>query len=617
MMKPAILRSVGRSLVRGAVFNTAVALSLSLLLASWSAGGEPAATAAPTLANSAGATTELAAQAAQTVSNQTAAESKSSNSKSKRQAAFESLQRFDCRNAILRIVPQIIADAKKPLKDKKNALALAQDLEFISKALYLDENEIAAAQMQEMVVALCPEQERFKAILGDYLARAGRPDEAAKILEGVKPDEKTDGTMLKMVIQNKTRNFDPRSAKELAERFKDRADLKDDPWFQAIRARAWVKSGLNKTAAKLLRLAARIEKSEYSKNLWLAAVSSFEGHPEESKRSLALAAKALPNDPLWRVDVAAIDAGQDADDSFDMLLEALRCDRFCSRGFTAYAKRMVNEHRFNRAQSCLDYLGRVKPASAEMHFERARLLKVQGKLKEAIEEFERGIKLQPHTAPAYIDAATIYSDLKDPNGAEKVLIEGTKQTPNTPRIWLALGNHDMKEGKFDESAAAYKKALSLAPQPLVDANVLVKNEFGIAHARLASLAYVRGNRAVALNEALTFNQLKIILDVPGLSAVHLRPGRLSAEAPKLAAARDEWESTILADALFECKDFDNAAKEYRKALAVHADDSDLHSYLLNVLADKGDWSAAASEDLNLSNSIIKDLPKKIGGLFHK
>ncbi|HEY9757384.1 MAG TPA: tetratricopeptide repeat protein [Oculatellaceae cyanobacterium] len=605
-----------------------VALSLSALFvaghAEFGAIASPSASATPNAPSASarnsisdsggpGLKTEQAAQVAQSPSDR---KSENSSSKSARQQAFESLQRFDSRSAILSIVPQIIADAKRPLKDKENALRLAQDLEYISKALYFDENETAAAQVQEMSVALCPEQERFKAILGDYLSRAGRPAEAAKILAEAKPDEKTDATMLKMMIQYKTRNSDNRGAKALAEKYKDRADLKDDPWFQSIRARAWLKSGLNKMAAKILRQAAEKEKNEYNRHLWLAAVSSFEGHPATSKDDLDLAAKALPGDPLWRVDVAAINAGKDADESFERLLEALRCDRLCSRGYVAYTRRMNGEHHFDRALSSIDYVGRLKPGSAEVHFERARVLKAQEKFKESAAEFAEGLKLQPCSAMACLDLATVFGDLKDPDNALKTLLKATKQIPNNPRIWLALGHFYAKEGKLDESEAAYKQCLTLVPQPIADANVLMKNEVGVAHAHLASIYYRRGDRPAALREAATFNELKVVLELPGLSAVHLRPGRLPTTPSKLEAERQEHEAVLLADALFESKNFDDSAKEYRKAIAIHPDDSDLHSYLLNALAEKGDWGAAAGEDLNLSNSILKELPKNLGGFFH-
>lgn len=619
-MNPDELKSAGRGLRnRGIYFNATHALSLSVLFVALFAIASPSAPSAPTSpsarssdSDGAGPAAEQAVRAAQSPSGR---KPENSNSKSARQQAFESLQRFDSRNAILSIVPQIIADAKKPLKDKKNALRLAQDLEYISKALYFDENETAAAQVQEMSVALSPEQESLKAILGDYLSRAGRPGEAARILAETKPDEKTDATMLKMMIQYKTRNSDNRGAKELAEKYKDRADLKDDPWFQSIRARAWLKSGLNKAAAKILRRAAEKEKNEYSRHLWLAAVSSFEGHPETSKDDLELAAKALPGDPLWRVDVAATNAGKDADESFERLLEALRCDRLCSRGYVAYTRRMIGEHHFDRALSSIDYVGHLKPGSAEVHFERARVLKAQEKFQESAAEFAEGLKLQPCSAMAYLDLATVFGDLKDPDNALKTLLKATKQIPNNPRVWLALGHFYTKEGKLDESEAAYKQCLIVAPEPIADANVLIKNEIGVAHAHLASIDYRHGDRPAALREAATFNQLKVVLELPGLAAVHLRPGRLPTTPPKLDAERQEHEAVLLADALFESKDFDDSAKEYRKAIAIHSDAPDLHSYLLNALAEKGDWGAAAGEDLNLSNSILKQLPKNLGGFF--
>jgi cytochrome c-type biogenesis protein CcmH/NrfG len=66
----------------------------------------------------------------------------------------------------------------------------------------------------------------------------------------------------------------------------------------------------------------------------------------------------------------------------------------------------------------------------------------------------------------------------------------------------------------------------------------------------------------------------------------------------------------------QCKDYKDAVLEYRKAAALDPENSDLHSYLLNAITESGDWTAAAEEDFHLSDSLMRQLPKKIGGFFH-
>ncbi len=540
---------------------------------------------------------------------------KSSHRQSAREASFTYLQKLDSRNAILKIVPQLIADARKPLKDKANAARLAFDLQYVSKALMFDENDIAATQIQRIAADLCPENATNRALLGDYAIRAGQPEEAAKIFSAVDTSDKADLYAIVLLAQYKVRCSDADGARVLLERFADRDDAKKSPWFQSVRARAWLKCGLNKTAAKFMRDAAELEGSGYCKHLWLGAAAAFDTKPADSRKEIEAAGKVLPDDPLWHVDLYSTLPKDDAS-KYQNLVDALASGRLYARAYYLNVQYLQSHSQFEQAKKCLDYLARLKPTSADACFTRGRLLRAEGKLQEALAATEEGLKRNPHLAQAYIEESQIYTELKQPEKSDAVIVKMTEMCPHYPRSWQLLGHSFMRRNMLDEAQNAYLKALASMPDKYDEGSVLVKNDVGTIHARLADINYRREKRAEAIDDAEQFNRYKLVLDLPAeLSVIHLRPGRLQ-EKLTLQKEIKISEHVKLADALLEAKDFDNAAIEYRKAIAIDGDNADLHSYLLNVLTEKGDWGGAAGEDLHLSNTLVQHLPKTIDGLLH-
>ena len=532
-----------------------------------------------------------------------------------REASYNYLRKLDSRNAILKIVPQLIADARKPLKDKVNAARLAHDLEYVSKALLFDENEIAAAQVQEIAVGLCPDEVPLKAQLADYLGRAGRPQEADKIFSGADLSDKADGTMIKMLAQYKSRCGDANGGRLLLERFAGREDLKNDPWFQAIRGRTWLKCGLNKRAATILRKAADLESNKYCQHLWLGAAEALASKSTAAENEIEAASKVLPDDPLWRIDMYSITSNKDAK-SYQYLVDALSAVRLCSRGFYTNAYYLQSHGQFEQARKCLAYVTRFRPQSSELCFARARLCRAEGKPTEAIAAYEEGFKRNPYACHAYLEESALCTEAKQPEKAFQILLLETKMCPHYLRGWQLLGNEFMLKNNLEEAQKCYLKAVSCAPDNFEEGNILIKNDVGALYARLADIDYRKQKRAEAIVEAARFNHLKLVLDLgAALSVIHLRPGRLE-DKIVLQKEKQVREYTLLADALVEAKDYDNAMIEYRKAIALDANDPDLHSYLLNVLTEKGDWGAAAGEDLHLSNSLVQQMPKSIDGFFH-
>jgi tetratricopeptide (TPR) repeat protein len=538
----------------------------------------------------------------------------------RRGLAYQSLTRLECQQAILKMIPVVIADARKPLKTKGNAIRLAADLQFLAKALALDENDTAAAQVERMALQLDPENEEYKAILADLLARDGQAAEATQIFSTFAIKDDTNPMVLKMLALQKLRITDPQSALTLLERFAQREDTKKDAWFQVLKARAWLRSGFNKRAAPLFQNAADLTQSEYCKQIWqaIAAHLSSDEDTEKAKilRHLKAAGESLPTDPVWQANISAELAHSDLNASREHLFVALASKRCYSRALIANATYLQSHGYFDHAKKCLDYYAKLRPTSSELHFSKARLARAEGRPAEAQIEYARGLELNPYSGQNYLELADICRDLKQSDQAAAIFKKVTVQCPNFLQGWLKYGESLEQQGSTQQAAAAYLHALTIVPTLIEEENIVFKDEVGSFYAHLATISYKQGKRPEALAYAQKFNHFKILLDLPAsMRMLNMRPGRLT-EKPTLKKETSIQEGVLLADALMQCKDYKDAVLEYRKAAALDPENSDLHSYLLNAITESGDWTAAAEEDFHLSDSLMRQLPKKIGGFFH-
>jgi predicted Zn-dependent protease len=531
--------------------------------------------------------------------------------------SFECLNRLDSKNAILAMIPVIIADARQSLAVPVNAEKLARDLQYVSKAFLLDENELAAAQTERISVILCPKNKSYKALLADYLSRCGRAAEANEYFALFKQEDLLDPVILASLAQYKMRNADANSARLVLENASSRQEVKTDPWLQSMRARAWLRSGFNKRAAELFLSASELVRNDYCKNIWRANAYLMGSQWISARKSLIEAGRCLPDDPVWHSDLAQVGEKTDDRSHTEQLALSLSAPRVCTRAYVNYVHYAQTHGHLNWAHNCLRYISKLRPYSAELKFVEARLARAEKKTEEALLLFQQGIKLNPSYLNAYLDQANIYYALQQPDKALLSLIEATKMCPNSARGWQMLGDYWRQHRKQDDALACYRNALDKIPAQAAELNIVVKNEMAQLHADLACIYFNQGLLEKASQEATLFNKYKVILELPGhLNSIHFRPGRLNKKM-ELQSEEDIQQKVLLADALFETKNYKEAAALYTKAIAINGENPDLHSYLLYVLTESGDWNAALTEDFQLSNSLIRKIPGYIGDFLHQ
>jgi tetratricopeptide (TPR) repeat protein len=578
--------------------------------------------APPSLRTAAGRAAVAGAAATETVGKVGEAKSQTSPVQAR---SFASLEKLDCSRTILDILPLYAHDVRQPLREKRRAKHFVRDLLFIGIALQLDENEIAAAQVFSTAHFLEPDNIVVTAYLADSFSRSGRMEEATKLFAELTAKAKDDPTITRMRALNEIRKTNYLGAKNLIRALPKTGRFKGDDRLAVIEARSSLRMGLNKTTSDGFRQAAKLTSSEYCRLLWLGVAAAIEDKDAERIDYVTKAGAILPADPLWRNDLAAALSKKNNDGAFDQQEKAVKSLRMFSRSFYTFANMLLAESKTDQAVSCLEYVLLRRPRSAEAHFALARLERARKNKEKTLSLYSEGLALNPFAGYPRLELASYYTELGMDAQALEQVRQATTYCPNYLSTWRTLGDYMLKQKKFDESTKAYAHALTVIPQPLADLNVFSKHEVAQTHAGLGTIYYTKGDRANALTQSEAFNQLKFVPKLENMASwLHLRPDRMEAKDLEVKDSKDSLkkekelqEHVLLADMLLETKYYDDACKEYDKAIALNPDDSDLHSYLLNIYAESGKWSDALREDLSLSQSLVKKRAEDIGGAFKK
>src|SRR5258708_3721586 len=135
-------------------------------------------------------------------------------------------------------------------------------------------------------------------------------------------------------------------------------------------------------------------------------------------------------------------------------------------------------------------------ALSDEHNSRGIELADRGWLDEAIKEFKKAIDLDPHSAHAHDNLATVYAEKKLFRSAITQLKEVTRLEPDTFEAHLDLGICYAQKGFYAEAERAYDKARSLNGEDLLlNYNIAALN--ALWGRSQESIAYLR--RAMALD----------------------------------------------------------------------------------------------------------------------
>ncbi|MDR3343559.1 MAG: tetratricopeptide repeat protein [Treponema sp.] len=119
---------------------------------------------------------------------------------------------------------------------------------------------------------------------------------------------------------------------------------------------------------------------------------------------------------------------------------------------------------FKYALADMDAAKELNPGNYWIAIDRGNVLLDLKKKREALEEFNRAIQLDPNNFLAYVYSAGIKDDFKDYDGAEQDYIILARLRPDYYFGFEGVGMHHMRKGRWAEARDAFLEAYKQAPQ---------------------------------------------------------------------------------------------------------------------------------------------------------
>jgi tetratricopeptide (TPR) repeat protein len=205
-----------------------------------------------------------------------------------------------------------------------------------------------------------------------------------------------------------------------------------------------------------------------------------------------------------------------------------------------------------------------------------RVLAKQGRLSEAIAQFQKALELRPDAVGANSSLVAAFADLGRFDDAIESAREAAEFNPNCAELETNLGNALSRSGRIAEGIAHYRKALEIKP------------DYPDAEFNLGTELSKRGSLAEAIvhyRKALEWNPIRADVYV-NLGNVFARQGQL-AEA---TAARNN-----LGNVLWFAGRYDEAITEYAESLRNEPENAAVRVNLANALYQEGRLAEAVAQ----------------------
>jgi predicted O-linked N-acetylglucosamine transferase (SPINDLY family) len=263
--------------------------------------------------------------------------------------------------------------------------------------------------------------------------------------------------------------------------------------------------------------------------------------------------------------------------------------------------------------------------------EEGHVLEAEGKLDDAMQRYQKAIRLAPNPARAHLNRGNILLLQGDLQGALDAFSTAIKHQPDYAGAYYNIGNALLHDGKLDEAVANYRKALEIRPdyaEVHCSLGVALK-EFDQLDGAIASLRkalqinpdlieartnlgnilqhlYKHGSLLLANRnfDAAVASFRRILMIEPELADGHYNLGHALKELGQLDAAAACFHKTLEIDPdhalahlglgliLHECGQFLDAVASYRQAIRIKPDFSGAYNNLGIALQGLGQLDAA-------------------------
>ncbi len=529
---------------------------------------------------------------------------------------YDSLEAFRPDRALKTLARLRVTEAAGGLRTDKQRLRMTRLLLLAGEAFKLDENLPAARTAYYLAAHLSPGDSTAICSLANcerdlqhFAAEKSLNDQLEKL-----PSKSV--FVYKTLARHAAREHEYKRAIDYLKTAQALEGGNGDAHLQMFLAKIYIAQGCGVKSIEQLKRAAQCIHNPYSRELLLADACTLSLDDGGFEEHLLKAGKIYPYDPAWRVKLGNFYFCHAREkDGFDLLSEALKCKRFSSRAYASLAFYYSGIEHFDQALNTVQRLEQLLPPSSNLSDTKADIYKAKGDIEKAEKYYKEAIAQDAMFAKGYGSYAILLDEKKRYKEARDVMAGCIKSMPEFWRPRFIFASILLDAGDLKAAADQARAGLALLREPEDQLNLYARHQAGKGHAILGALYYSQGKFEEAAAEAKRFNQLKFEAKLPDLlKMVVIRPAKLKFD-DKLGL-KDAMTRAAVADMLLECGNLNGAASEYKKALAIAPNNTELHSYLLHVYSAKGDWSEAAKENIVLSQKIVNRMPASIGKWQH-
>ena len=370
--------------------------------------------------------------------------------------------------------------------------------------------------------------------VGDFYLRVGDGDSAVKeYKEGIAKDAKNKADYEKRVIEVLMRQGKQAEAAAYTDQI-----LKDNPKDPDAReveaAVALDKGDVARALPELQQVVAAAPNNPVAHyNLGRAFFRHNE--PEQARQHFARAIELRPQYTSARLALAEFQVGrQEFDAAVKSAQEILKYDPGNEPAKLIGSAALMGQRKFPESRAVLDQMLKANPSSSEAVFALGVLDLAQKNYKDAEQSFRRAYELNPSSPRGLLGVVETYMQQGMTDKAVQVLEAECAKAPARLDFRLALGDVDLRAGRYDAAIAEFQKVLAGTPKGTATQGQL--------YLKIGEASRRKGDYAAAIN---AFQEARKTLpdNVNGLTSL----GITLAAADRWPESRQIYEATLKLD----------------------------------------------------------------------
>jgi tetratricopeptide (TPR) repeat protein len=253
------------------------------------------------------------------------------------------------------------------------------------------------------------------------------------------------------------------------------------------------------------------------------------------------------------------------------------------------------------ARECYVNANRLAPQDFRWIYLLAKLDQLEGRVDDAIRRFREVIALQPQFVAAQVNLGNIYLELNRLDDAEHSLSTALEIEKQNPAAHYGLGQVALSRRRYADAVTHFEKALAQAPAANRIHYALAMAYRGLQNAEKAKLHLARqGTVGVRVADPLMARLSELVQS----ARVYLIRGRQALEAKRYEEAAAEFRKAIAANpesvpahvnmgaTLTQLGDLKGAVEEFEKTLVIDPDNTNAHYNLAVLLSNENNHERA-------------------------